>query len=249
VFEVGVHQSQHNRQRTLHYFTMQLLEGETLSARIRRVGRFSKGDAFPLAIQMAEGLAAAHAAGVVHRDFKSGNVMLVPGPSGDRVVITDFGLALVDPAARRPGSTATMTGGQIVGTVAYMSPEQLTGGLVTTASDIYSFGIVLYEMATGHVPFDDLHLINAAVQRASGKIPGLRTDSGPQLGSSDHALSAARSHPSVLHSYGSRRLLSRGVLADSPSPMERVSMGRDGSGIRGRRERDRWNLVRNSSAL
>lgn len=176
VFEVGVHELPEGRGRSLHFFTMQLLEGETLAARIRRTGRLSKAAAFSLALQLAEGLQAAHAAGVIHRDFKSGNVILTPASGGERAVITDFGLALVNPAARANDSTATITGGQIVGTLAYMSPEQLTGGAITTASDIYSFGIVLYEMATGHVPFDDRHLINAAVQRASGKIPGLRND-------------------------------------------------------------------------
>lgn len=92
VFEVGVH-------RGLHYFTMELLPGETLAARIRREGGLHGVEAIPLIRQMAEGLHAAHQAGVIHRDFKSGNVML----TGERAVIMDFGLAR---AERGAGSAA-----------------------------------------------------------------------------------------------------------------------------------------------
>lgn len=172
VFEVGVH-----RNGTLPYFTMELLEGETLAARIKREGGLRAVEAIPLIRQMAEGLHAAHAAGVVHRDFKSGNVML----TGERAAIMDFGLARAERkrAAAASAASAGDTGvsvGQLAGTVGYMAPEQLTGGTVTAASDIYSFGIVLFEMAAGRLPFDGTHLINSAVQRASGQIPWIRNE-------------------------------------------------------------------------
>jgi serine/threonine protein kinase/tetratricopeptide (TPR) repeat protein len=168
VFEVGVHQDSTGGP-PLRFFTMELLRGETLSARIRRVQRLPRGEAFRLAVQMAEGLQAAHEVGIVHTDFKSGNVIVTQGPGGERAVITDFGLARNDPDALVPEETRTMSVvGHVVGTVAYMSPEQLTGGTITTASDIYSFGIVLFEMATGQLPFDDKRVINSAVQRVSG---------------------------------------------------------------------------------
>ena len=177
VFETGEHQFVNREAPPLHYFTMELLRGETLSARIRQAQRMSRAEAFPIAVQLAEGLEAAHRAGIVHADFKSGNVILVPAPAGGvRAVITDFGLSRIDPTATVLDETRTMTvSGRIVGTLAYMSPEQISGGTVTTASDIYSFGVVLFEMATGKLPFDGRRVIHAAVQRASGERPTARS--------------------------------------------------------------------------
>jgi len=169
VFEVGVHEPAAGP--AVRYFTMDLLRGETLSSRLRHKGKLARAEAYPLAAQMADGLQAAHAAGIVHTDFKSGNVILVPGPHGEKAVITDFGLARPTPALLPGGETATMSAFvHVAGTVAYMSPEQLSGGIITPASDIYSFGIVLFEMATGKLPFDDRHLIQSAMQRASGEV-------------------------------------------------------------------------------
>ena len=176
VFEVGVHEFIGTARPPITFFTMELLFGETLSARIRRSNRLSRAEAFPIAVQMAEGLEAAHEAGIVHADFKSGNIFLVPVQGGERAVITDFGLARIDPNSLTPDETRSVTvAGQVTGTVAYMSPEQMIGGAVTAASDIYSFGIVLFEMATGKLPFDDRHVINAAVQRASGEGTAVRS--------------------------------------------------------------------------
>ena len=169
VFETGLHVSANPAVPALPFFTMELLAGEALSARIRRSRRLTRGEAFPIAVQMAKGLQAAHEAGIVHADFKSGNVLLIPGAAGDRAVITDFGLARIDPSTAASEETRTMvTEGRIAGTLAYMSPEQMTGEPITAASDIYSFGIVLFEMATGELPFDKRHAIHGAVQRVSG---------------------------------------------------------------------------------
>lgn len=161
VFEVGVDRV---RGLTLHFFTMELLEGPTLAGRIREHGPFTASEALPLITQMAEGLAAAHQAGIIHRDFKSSNIILCEG----KAVITDFGLARFAPGkgGQFPGATLTLNA-QIAGTVAFMSPEQLSGAEITPASDIYSFGVVLFEMATGKLPFDDSHIIHSAMQRAS----------------------------------------------------------------------------------
>jgi serine/threonine protein kinase len=177
VFDVGVHQSEKAHRTRILFFTMEFLDGETLSSKVRREGTLSRGTAFPIAVQMAEGLAAAHRAGVVHTDFKSGNVILVPSPAGgERAVITDFGLARRDPGMLPPDVTRTLVyGGQMAGTVAYMSPEQLEGGTITAASDIYSFGIVLFEMATGQLPFDDRHVIHSAMQRAAPETVSVRS--------------------------------------------------------------------------
>ena len=169
VFEVGVHEFAGSGRLPLYYFTMQLLEGETLSARIHRAGRLGSSEAFPLIVQMAEGLQAAHRAGVTHRDFKSGNVIVTPGGA----VVTDFGLAGWAP--KRGAAMAAASGtDKLEGTVAYMSPEQMGGGEITPASDIYSLGIVLFEMATGRLPYEDRHIIQSAMQRVRGDTPSAR---------------------------------------------------------------------------
>jgi tetratricopeptide (TPR) repeat protein len=169
LFETGVREGSGGAP-DLPFFTMELLEGETLSTRIRRTGGLPRQEAFRIAVQMAEGLEAAHEAGIVHADFKSGNVLLALGRRGERAVITDFGLARIDPSWVPPDETRTIaTEGQPAGTMAYMSPEQMTGGTVTAASDIYSFGIVLFEMATGKLPFDLRNPMRGVVQRVSGE--------------------------------------------------------------------------------
>jgi serine/threonine protein kinase/tetratricopeptide (TPR) repeat protein len=170
VFEVGVHEPSPGW--SVRFFTMELLKGETLSARLHAQGRLTRAEAFGFAAQMAEGLQAAHSAGIIHTDFKSSNVMLVPDPGGaERAVIMDFGLARSASGLGPGGPTFTHSlWGNVAGTLAYMSPEQLAGGALTPASDIYSFGIVLFEMATGKLPFDDRHLIHSAMQRVSGEV-------------------------------------------------------------------------------
>src|SRR6185503_13043288 len=173
IFEVGIHRA--GAQPPLLFFAMELLHGQTLSERIN-AGRLTRDEVFPIAIQLAEGLQAAHRAGIVHADFKSANVILVPSESGVRAVITDFGVARAE-----AGSTVveeTRSGHEtirVAGTLAYMSPEQLSGDPVTTASDIYSFGIVLFEMACGRRPFDDADVIKSAMLRASGPPPSARS--------------------------------------------------------------------------
>ena len=129
--------------RTVHFLTMELLEGETLAARLEREGKLAPDVALGILRQMAEGLEAAHAAGVVHRDLKPSNVMMV----GERVVITDFGLSRSLSAV---GLTAT---GGALGTPAYMAPEQIEGGEIGPATDVYSLGVLLYELVTGVLPF------------------------------------------------------------------------------------------------
>jgi serine/threonine protein kinase/tetratricopeptide (TPR) repeat protein len=169
VFDVGIH-SEEGSGRLLHFYTMELLGGEPLSTRIRREGAIAEQQAYPIAAQLVEGLHAAHRTGVIHRDFKSANVMLC-----DRgAVITDFGLARVMVAPGDSATSTTSTNAQVAGTLAYMSPEQLAGEPITAASDIYSLGIVLFEMVTGRLPFQDRHIIHAAIERTSEGAPDIR---------------------------------------------------------------------------
>ena len=132
------------------FITMELLSGATLADRLRDPKTISLNDASDWVLQMIEGLGAAHRAGVIHRDFKPGNVYLVPEQDGrTRVVITDFGLA------RAMDSNQSMTeSGQILGTLAYISPEQLRGEDASASSDIYALGIVIFELVTRRRPFE-----------------------------------------------------------------------------------------------
>jgi serine/threonine protein kinase len=166
IFEVGIHRPEADP--PVLFFAMELLHGETLADRIR-AGRLTRAEAFAIAIQLAEGLQAAHHAGIIHADFKSANVILVRSGTSVRAVITDFGVARLEPGSTvvdetRPGNETI----RVAGTLAYMSPEQLAGDRVTMASDIYSFGIVLFEMACGRRPFDDSDLIKSAMLRVTG---------------------------------------------------------------------------------
>lgn len=149
------------------FVAMELLAGETLADRLRR-GRLTPSEALPIVTQMAAALDAAHQVGVVHRDFKSNNVMLVPQPEGtSRVVVTDFGLA-VRPEDGGSGAHARPTvSGQILGTPDYMAPEQVEGGDLTPATDVYALGLVMYEMVTGRRPFAAATPLAAAVRRLS----------------------------------------------------------------------------------
>jgi tRNA A-37 threonylcarbamoyl transferase component Bud32 len=116
------------------FLSMEFVDGEDLATLLRRIGRFNEERGIEIARQMCAGLAAAHQRGVIHRDFKPANVMIDRAGS---VRITDFGLA------GSPGETIA------AGTPAYMAPEQLAGGAVTAASDVYALGLVLYELFTG----------------------------------------------------------------------------------------------------
>ena len=125
------------------FLTMEYVDGEDLSSLLRRIGRLSADKATEIARQICAGLAAAHDRGVIHRDLKPANIML---DSAGRIRITDFGLA---------GIAATIQGAEVrAGTPAYMAPEQLAGKEVTVKSDIYSLGLVLYEIFTGKRAFE-----------------------------------------------------------------------------------------------
>src|SRR5262245_9795959 len=137
----------------LHYIATEFIEGRTLGALIRS-GEMKLGEALEVAIQVASALSAAHAAGIVHRDIKPENIMLRPD---GYVKVLDFGLAklsehLATDAAR--SDKVETDPGTVLGTVSYMSPEQARGLETDARSDIFSLGVVLYEMITGRRPFE-----------------------------------------------------------------------------------------------
>jgi eukaryotic-like serine/threonine-protein kinase len=161
IFDLARHRLESDEE--VAFLTMQLLRGETLSARLRRAGRMTTQEALPLARQMAEALQAAHDAGVVHLDFKSQNVMLVESDKSLRAIVMDFGLARGTAEETRPHRL--LDSGLFLGTPATMAPEQVESGAVTAAADIYAFGMVLYQMVTGCLPFTGKTPMSTAVKR------------------------------------------------------------------------------------
>ena len=177
IYDVFRHRPQGVEGKT-SFLAMELLHGETLADKLQREGRLQTADILPMARQMAAGLAAAHRVGVVHRDFKSPNVMLVEPNSPDdemRVVITDFGLARRSTQAEATAlSLSFADAGVISGTPAYMAPEQVEGGEVTPATDVYAFGVVLYELVTGVQPFLADSAVRTAIKRLQEPPPSPR---------------------------------------------------------------------------
>ena len=159
------------------FLTMELLEGESLSDRLRRQHRFDLVEAWPIIQQMAEGLQAAHEAGVIHRDFKPSNVILADARIQTRTVVTDFGLARAVASSASVGHSLlgpfSMTG-QVIGTLAYMAPEQLEGREPTPATDVYALGLVVYEMLTGNTPFPEHAPLAGALLRLKEQAPSPR---------------------------------------------------------------------------
>ncbi len=162
----------------LYFLTMEFLDGETLAARLQRSGAMPAGEAIAIARQVAAGLDAAHALGIIHRDVKPANIHLVPGTRGSqtltRVVITDFGLARLDPLQMESELSSSTSLSRPVGTLGYMAPEQLKNTPVSAATDIYAFGLVLFEMITGVRAFPSSNLLSGIAERLSGKIPSIQ---------------------------------------------------------------------------
>ena len=142
---VAVHQVEKAKEDGLAFLVMQLVSGESLEQRLRRVKQLSMREVVRIGLQASQGLAAAHAQGLIHRDIKPGNILLEE-PS-DRVKLTDFGLARV---ADEMKLTRT---GFVSGTPLYMAPEQALGGEADTRSDLFSLGAVLYEMCRRSAAF------------------------------------------------------------------------------------------------
>lgn len=163
------------------YLVMELVEGVTLDTLVRDK-RLDSKQFFKLACQLTEAVAAAHSAGIVHRDLKPSNLML---DSQGMVKVLDFGLAKPSALGAAQISTATATeDGLLIGTVPYMSPEQLQGGEIDARSDVFSLGIVLYELATSEHPFESPTIagtISAIMRDEPPLLKGDRSELSPRL--------------------------------------------------------------------
>ena len=153
VYDVG-------QDRGLYYMVMELVEGITLKDYIEKKGRISPKETISISIQMVTGLQAAHNQHIIHRDIKPQNIII---SKDGKVKVTDFGIA------RATTSTQTIST-SVMGSVHYTSPEQARGGVVDQKSDIYSIGITMYEMVTGHVPFDGDSTVTVALKHLQEEI-------------------------------------------------------------------------------
>jgi eukaryotic-like serine/threonine-protein kinase len=169
---VAVHQVDEDEHSGLPYLVMQLVPGESLEQRLKRVGSLSVPEVARIGMQAAAGLAAAHAGGLIHRDIKPGNILLEAPP--DRVKLTDFGLAR---AAEDVKLTRT---GFVAGSPLYMAPEQARGEEVDHRADLFSLGSVLYETATGTPPFEGKTPL-AVLRRVADETPPLLSTVKPDV--------------------------------------------------------------------
>jgi len=149
----------------VYYIVMELVEGITLKKYIEKRGKIPFKEAVSIAIQVANGMDAAHKHHVVHRDIKPQNIII---SKEGKVKVTDFGIA-------KAASSSTINSSSTMGSVHYISPEQARGGYSDARSDIYSLGITLYEMLTGTVPFDGDSSVAVAVQHIQDEIPAPST--------------------------------------------------------------------------
>lgn len=153
VYDVG-------QDRGLYYMVMELVEGITLKDYIEKKGKLSAKETISISIQMVTGIQAAHNCHIIHRDIKPQNIII---SKDGKVKVTDFGIA------RATTSTQTIST-SVMGSVHYTSPEQARGGHVDEKSDIYSAGITMYEMITGHVPFDGDSTVTVALKHLQEEI-------------------------------------------------------------------------------
>jgi len=225
----------HGRQ----YIVFEFVEGENLKELIVRSGPLPLRRAVELAVAVADGLAFAHERGLVHRDVKPQNVLLTESGT---VKVTDFGIA----RSLEVGRGLTQTG-TVVGTGEYLAPEQATGGVVSPATDVYSLGVVLWEMLTGRVPFEGDNFVAVAlrhVNEAAPDIRELRSDVPPRLAAAiDKALEKdpARRFPTMRAFAEELRAFlasqgSEGATEVILRPVPRTA------GRRGRTRRSRWPL-------
>src|SRR5262245_20007769 len=175
-----------------HFIVMEFVEGETLSQALHREGRFSFTQSVNIATQICDVLEEAHRLGIIHRDLKPSNILL--GKRG--VCVLDFGVAKVLASSAESTATHASTGsGQLVGTPRYMSPEQCLGQRVGARSDLYSLGVLVYEMLAGRPPFVDPLQSALLVKQATvpaPPLPRLRQDIPRSLALAVHSLLAKR---------------------------------------------------------
>lgn len=195
-----------------HFIIMEFVEGETLSQALEREVRFSPTRAVQIATQVCDVLEEAHRLGIIHRDLKPSNIIL----SERGVCVLDFGVAKVLASSAESTATHASTGsGQLVGTPRYMSPEQCLGQRVGARSDLYSLGVLLYEMLAGRPPFIDPLQSALLVKQATAPpppLPKLRQDIQRPLALAVHSLLAKRPEDRPRTAAAAKTMLERSLV-------------------------------------
>ncbi len=175
---VGIHNLGLHEDR-LPYYVMDLLDGEALADRLKREQTLSLAQALPIFIEVCSGLAYAHKKGIIHRDIKPGNIVLLkqPDSAGATVKIVDFGIAKLS-GVSDPNIQHLTSMGEVFGSPYYMSPEQCIGGRIDARSDIYSLGCTLFEALVGHPPFKGANPVRTMILHQSQEPPTLSNASG-----------------------------------------------------------------------
>lgn len=203
-----------------HFIVMEFVEGRTLSETLEREGRFTAERAVQVASAVCDVLAEAHQLGIVHRDLKPSNIML----NERGVCVLDFGVAKVLATSADVTSTHATTGsGVIVGTPRYMSPEQCLGQRVGARSDLYSLGVLLYEMLTGRPPFTDPLASAVLVKQATAApppIPRLREDVPRSLVIAVHGLLAKRPDDRPQNARAAQKILEKSIVKPPQQTLE-----------------------------
>src|SRR6201996_5469050 len=197
------------------YLAMELVPGRTLRALMRERGWLPWQEALAVIDPVLAGLAAAHQAGIVHRDVKPENVLIT---DDGRVKVVDFGLA------RTTTAVSNTRAGTIIGSVSYIAPEQVTGGRTDARTDVYSAGILLYEMLTGRVPFSGDSPLAVAYAHVNSDVPVVSSVVGGIPPSVDQLVRAATSRdPNLRPADASAFLRVTRALRGLPEPSESVS--------------------------
>jgi predicted Ser/Thr protein kinase len=195
-----------------HFIVMEFVEGETLSQALAREGRFPASKAVRIATEICDVLEEAHRLGIIHRDLKPSNILL--GKRG--VCVLDFGVAKVLASSAESTFTHASTGsGQLIGTPRYMSPEQCLGQRVGARSDLYSLGVLLYEMLAGRPPFIDPLQSALLIKQATTPappLPRLRQDIARPLALAVHTLLAKRPEDRPRTAAVAKALLERSLV-------------------------------------
>jgi serine/threonine protein kinase len=235
IYDLGAHTGEGGA--SLHFLSMEFVAGMSLGEKLERDGPVPVNEAVLIAQQLLSGLHAAHEAGILHRDLKPDNIMLRPSRAdAPRVVVMDFGLARaieVDPARLTTGADQPL-----IGTLSYMAPEQVEGGKLTAGTDIFAFGIVLFEMLTGCLPFVGSSPAATALKRLKEAPPA----------PSEYAPSLPRYHDKVVLRCLARDPLERYLSAADVSADLTSQVARPGPLSTAQRNR-RWVVAASAGAL
>lgn len=207
-----------------HFIVMEFVEGATLSDALAREGRFTPERTVRIAADICDVLAEAHSLGIIHRDLKPSNIML----NERGVCVLDFGVAkvLAPPSADISSTYVTTGSGSIVGTPRYMSPEQCMGQRVEARSDLYSLGVLLYEMLAGRPPFVDPLASAVLVKQATSQprpLTSLREDLPRPLALAVHTLLAKQPEQRPRSAAAARAMLEKSIAQPTRAPQTEIS--------------------------